>query len=298
MKRSMRCIACVGVLLAAAGSPLAQVVVTGQKAAPRQELEPLPVASHVAGEWQGVAIATGGEVYPFELGLAQWKGEVFGFGVLTVDPNNSLTGMPAVRLRGTIAGQTMTLGMSGLLDNLCSFPTQTSTEAYEIVLRHDAAADTIIVESIVEQLTIGCGQVFTDFWVERTDAPFAPGKAAPRGSWSGRFFGPPGWFFAPPTVAPNRHSFFDDPGGFVGWLEFGQGGFWGEAVFTWKPGTQKLTYAYECALIYTNEGRIEGNKYSGVQRYSAGSKENFFGVYVHTKEDSLVLPGPFAPPCP
>jgi hypothetical protein len=290
-----RTVACIGVLLGSFALAEAQQI-TGSKTAGRGPLTPQVRPAKVMGIWSGSAVDPLGETYEFDMTLAQTGSEIYGFATVTIDPNNALFGRPSVRLRGRAEGATLTLGMSGILNNLCN---DSSTVAYDVRVLYDADSETLVTESVSANQPIGCGLLFEDFIAMRRDAPHRVGNTDILGTWDGRVDGVYGWFFAPPLMTPPRKSFFLEEHVLMGFMETREDGPWAEMNLVWDPVTQRCEYVYECVTLYTLAGTVDGNKFSGVNKYTGASDEDFFGVFVHTLRPFYVEPGPqFAPFCP
>ena len=254
-------------------------------------------AERVMGIWEGTAQARG-NAFPFELTLAQWGTQVYGIGVMRVNRANPLFGRPAVRLDGQLEGSTLTLGMSGLLNNECFSLSPSATTAFALTVVHDAAAETLTATRVVPMNPIGCGQLFEAFTVARTDEPWLAGNHGILGTWEGQVAAAPGWVFTTIPAFHQRESFFVDSGvGLRGYLEFFPGGTWGEMGLTWNPATQRASYIYECVPQYVYVGVIDGNKFTGVFKPADQPNASFIGVFSHTLQEIFVEPGPLATPC-
>jgi len=284
------------VLSVAAATTAHGQAVGGAPLAPHEPLAPAP-RTKVMGTWSGTAVDPLGESYPFHMTLAQMGPEVYGIGTMTVDPSNPLFGRPSVRLRGTAGSGLLHLGVSGLLNNACS---EASTSAYDAEVLYDPATETLVTLGVTAQTAVGCGQLFAHFEVARLDEPYTAGNTSLLGTWKGRVDGPYGWIFAPPVLTPPRKSFFLSARGTLkGFFESRPEGPWGELNLTWDPATGRAEYAYECVTIYTLAGLVDGNKLSGVAKYTGVPDDDFYGVFVHTLQPVFIQPGPaFAPFCP
>jgi hypothetical protein len=304
MNNSTRFLALVALLAPDAGAAGAHGVVGGNTQAPPEtqavELAQAMPVDRVMGLWEGMAEARDGNTYPFELTLAQWGTQIYGVGVLTVNPANPLFGLPAVRIDGRIEGTTLTLGMSGVLNNECFTIQPSATTAYGLTVVHDPATETLVATRVAPLNPIGCGQLFETFTVARADEPWQDGNNGILGTWDGRVSAPPGWVFTTIPAFHQRKSFFIDSGvGLRGFLEFFPfpGSAWGEMDLTWNPVSQRSTYIYECVPQYVYVGVIDGNKFTGIWKPTDQSNKSFIGVFSHTLQDFFEEPGPLATPC-
>lgn len=248
----------------------------------------------VAGLWQGTGTTTDGDTFGFQLTLAQWGHRIFGVGELNVDPGDFLNGRPAFHLSGSIHDNVMVLGMSASLTNLCFLH---SFDSFIATLELDPVAKTITLTNVVDYLPATCDQVVADFTVSRIDVPFEPGNADILGTWSGDMRLPAGWFYAPTPFFHKQKSFEESKESVLGFIETTAGGLWVPMALEWDPSMQTASYRWACEAAFTYEGRIDGNKFSGVLRWAFNPTETFEGVFVHTLQDEFVPPVPLDPKC-
>lgn len=251
----------------------------------------------VFGKWSGTGTHVDGTTYPFTLYIAQWGYRIWAVGWLSVDPHDPLFQQPAVRLAGSIHDGTLVLGMSPRLDNPC-LGQPDETDAAVVTLALDPDTGDLALTDLVEYLPIGCERVLDGFTVTYADLPFVAGNTDLLGTWFGDVATPPGWVFAPIPAFHHRKTFLRTEGPAIeGYLEFFVGGTWGEMILEWDPAEQRALYTWLCLPGYRYEGVIDGNKFTGVLRYTLAPNDEFLGVFAHTLSDRFVAPTPLAP-CP
>ena len=117
------------------------------------------------------------------------------------------------------------------------------------------------------------------------------------GTWDGNMRTPAGWLYAPIPFWHQRKSFEESDESVLGYIETIPGGLWVPMALEWDPSMQTASYRWACEAAFTYEGRIDGNKFSGVFRWASNPTETFDGVFVYTLQEEFVSPVPLDPKC-
>ncbi len=245
--------------------------------------------TRLMGRWSGSGMTaddTGNE--PFDLLIAQRDHKIMAIAWYTVT-GDPLFGWPAVRLVGSINGNDLLLGASGRLDNACQGTPFLQTDNAVVTASFNPTNGRLMLTGIVDYLPVGCDQILQTFVAARDDASYQPGNDDILGTWEGEVVTPPGWLFAPIPIYHPRKSFFLNPS-LIGYLEFTANGNWGELFLQWDPQANTAIYTWLCLQSFRYTGSIDGNKFSGFLKWTNSPDEDFFGVFCHDLQPSLVFP--------
>jgi hypothetical protein len=255
-----------------------------------------PAPAKVMGIWSGSGQAPDGSTHPFTLTLAQWDHKIWGLGELTVDPGDFLNGIPAVHVDGAIYGNEIVASMSAEATNGCFLKTP---DAYIVRLVYEPATQTIELVDLVTYLPVACDQAVESFSVTRSDSAYTPGNAGIAGTWTGQMVTPAGWFYSPIPFWHRKKSFVDSGGQVQGYIQPCPGCAWLPLNLDWNPATGEAFYQWICSGSYGYKGVVDGNKFSGIFKWSSGGMgpdADFHGVFCYTLR-AFEPPTPLNPGC-